>query len=366
MKNKIRKLIISSFIIIILLENVSIARYYKKLTGIKVKFQIVKPIIKLESDNKLPIEIFCNKNMKKFEHIFCIKNYSNDDDNLKISELDIEYEIEVKNSNENFPIKYMIYDYETGEKILNENNKTKKYEILKNVKYDKRYKLEIEWNDKSNMATYSEIDLNLNITKMSEKNVSCNSINKLKAFILRRDSTKLDYEIIKNCESLFTNQNVDVEIKFNKEIEPVNAFNISNDKKTLSKTFQKNEEVSFVAKDIYGNKKEVKYKITNIDKEPPKINGVENNKTYTKNVNILYEDNVGIKNINILKDSYSYINLNFTYGQTNYNENNLIIKNSSQKAKIKSHNILTENGKYTIIVTDFAENTSKKEIKIVK
>lgn len=103
---------------------------------------------------------------------------------------------------------------------------------------------------------------------------------------------KVSYSINK-----YTNQNVDVILEFSEIIKPIEGFIKINDikyKKTL--TSNKTEKIEFF--DLAGNSNNIEYSVTWIDKEPPKISGIENRKVYNETKKVAYTDNLsGIKNI---------------------------------------------------------------------
>ena len=66
-----------------------------------------------------------------------------------------------------------------------------------------------------------------------------------------------------------TNQNVTATIKSNKEIQEVNGWNLSTDRKTLTKTYSENSLENVTIKDIAGNSTNINVNIKNIDKVAP-------------------------------------------------------------------------------------------------
>lgn len=126
----------------------------------------------------------------------------------------------------------------------------------------------------------------------------------LTAYKLSRDDTEITYTITKNIEDdVYTNKDILLTISLNKPVDNVYGFDLSEDRKTLTRLLTENESQTIVVEDDSGNRKNIDYTIFNIDKEPPKINGIENGKTYNSNVAIEYTDNVGIKDV--LIDNYS-------------------------------------------------------------
>ncbi len=120
----------------------------------------------------------------------------------------------------------------------------------------------------------------------------------LEAFSLSRDASDILYSIEKiPSEENYTNQDVILKIVANKEIEPIEGFMLSEDKRTLTRVIPKNEQNRIVLEDLSGNTKDVSYDITHIDKEPPSIIGIEDGEIYHENRSVDYTDNIGIKDI---------------------------------------------------------------------
>lgn len=84
------------------------------------------------------------------------------------------------------------------------------------------------------------------------------------------DSTKPELQVSYNTTQI-TNQNVTVTIKANEEIQAVSGWNLSSDKKQLTRTFTTNTDITVNVKDIAGNTTEAKVKINNIDKVNPEV-----------------------------------------------------------------------------------------------
>lgn len=101
----------------------------------------------------------------------------------------------------------------------------------------------------------------------------------------------------------FTNENVIVTIEADKEIEQTSGFELSEDRKKLSKVCYVSESNTVIVKDLSGNSTEVEYTVNNIDKGPPQIIGVDNNKEYNAPVKLDFWDDSEIENISI--DRYS-------------------------------------------------------------
>ncbi len=167
---------------------------------------------------------------------------------------------------------------------------------------------------------------------------------KVTAFSLKIPDSQILYEINMSNNGIgYTNQNVEIMISFNKEINSVDGFSLSADRKKLSRIVEENEKNTIKVIDDYGNSQIITYVVNNIDKIIPEILGVENGVTYTDNVEIKYKDNVGIQKIEVFK----------------------ILENN--EAVIEKNPYKIENsGTYRIIVSDLAGNINEKIIKIEK
>ena len=144
------------------------ARYYEKISNIKLLFSIPEPIVDIEkSQDTIVKKIISNTQIQEF--CFTIRNFKNMENCKKISEVDFEFEIEIKKSNSIFPIKYELYDYLTNEKILLENNKTEKNFVYKNIEFEKKYKLCLIIPKDNNQNFESDIDIEVNIIQKCNK-----------------------------------------------------------------------------------------------------------------------------------------------------------------------------------------------------
>ena len=142
MKSKIKYFVV----LIILLCTITLftvkfsrAKYLTTIEGYG-SAEIAKPIIEIEKEDEKSVEVY--DGIKTIEYSFSVTNKKNEE----ISDVDIEYVIEVVNTESNFPIEYSLYRNDT--KIELENNKTKPM-ILKNSENLKdEYKLSIMWKEK--------------------------------------------------------------------------------------------------------------------------------------------------------------------------------------------------------------------------
>lgn len=133
----------------------------------------------------------------------------------------------------------------------------------------------------------------------------------LNAYNLTRDNSQITYTITKSVtDGEYTNKDVLLTIALNKPVENVSGFNLSEDRKILTKLLTENESQTIAVEDDFGNIQNIDYCVSNIDKEPPVINGIEGGKTYNTDVAVEYTDNVGIKDIFIDRYSTS-LTLNF-------------------------------------------------------
>lgn len=122
------------------------------------------------------------------------------------------------------------------------------------------------------------------------------------AMKLTRDSNPPKCQVSYSTQD-WTNENVIVTITADKEIEQTSGFELSEDKKTLTKILYVNESDTVFVSDFSGNYTEVEYSVSNMDKEPPRILGCDNNKEYNTPVKLDFIDNGEIKNVSI--DRYS-------------------------------------------------------------
>lgn len=157
--------IISVIIIILIIPITSLAKYYEIIRKIEGNAIIAEPIVVVEKKQEKVISDF-NKNTVK-EYGFLVKNYKYDErGNKRISEVDFIYNIEIKNSSNNFPVKYELYDCSSNEEILKGNNKTSDLLLLRNQEYENEYKLIVSWNEVENLDSQSEIDILINASQL--------------------------------------------------------------------------------------------------------------------------------------------------------------------------------------------------------
>lgn len=159
-----------------------------------------------------------------------------------------------------------------------------------------------------------------------------------------------------------TNQNVIVTITSNKEIEQVSGFELSEDKKILTKEVIENESKNITVRDFSGNCTQLEYQVNNIDKEAPEIIGCEDGKTYFAPLMIDYKDNQEIKNVSIEKYQDK---LTLEYQNIYYDCADLygIGRTKSQiEIKVKEHPFGTKRYKYYINDELYATTSEKQYI----
>lgn len=130
-----------------------------------------------------------------------------------------------------------------------------------------------------------------------------------------------------------TNQSVTATLTSNYEM------TITNNSNSPTHTFAKNGEFTFEF-EIKGISFELMAKVTNIDKTPPIIAGVENNKLYTESIKPQIQDE-NLQEITLYKD-------------------NMKVENYEQNQEIK------EDGHYKLIAIDKAQNQTTAEFYIAK
>ena len=118
-------------------------------------------------------------------------------------------------------------------------------------------------------------------------NIEINNIDKIKPNLDIRYSTKN-----------LTNENVNVTITSNEEVQEVEGWNLSSDKKVLTKEYTGNTKETITIKDLVGNQAQTNIEISNIDKIAPNVNVEYNTKNPTnKNVIVTITANEEVQNI---------------------------------------------------------------------
>lgn len=78
----------------------------------------------------------------------------------------MEFNIEIENKNENFPIKIELFNLDTGEELLQGSDKTNTFIIKKNIIFENTYKLVISWQEKENMSAENDINILINSSQI--------------------------------------------------------------------------------------------------------------------------------------------------------------------------------------------------------
>ena len=147
----------------------SYGRYFKSINS-RYYGQIAEPIIKVQGISTKVIDKDFNRNVGEIEYLFDIKNFEIEQNGSKrISEVDFNYEIYLEETNQNFPVKYELYDMCTGEELLNGNNKTLPKHISRGKECIKNYKLVARW-DESKVLIGKEdvIDIKIKVTQSTK------------------------------------------------------------------------------------------------------------------------------------------------------------------------------------------------------
>lgn len=164
---------------------------------------------------------------------------------------------------------------------------------------------------------------------------------------LTRDNNPINFTVTYS-ETDWTNNDVTITISLDKEVEISNAEDgwiLSENNKTIVKTVSENESGTIMVEDLSGNKIEILYEVSNIDKDPPQIIGAQNDGIYNTDVELDYKDNEGIKSIDIDKYGELAISCLSHYFDTE-KAYGIDINNSSIKVKVTSHPKGTKYYKY--------------------
>ena len=140
----------------------------------------------------------------------------------------------------------------------------------------------------------------------------------------------------------YTNQDIIATIKVDKQVQAINGWTLSEDKKVLTKKYTKNTEETVTITDLEGNRSIVTVKIANIDKEAPVIGEIT-----------LSTKEITNQDVEITVNATDAIS-----GIEGYSWDEKQTWNTVNKVNAKT------NGIYTIYVKDKAGNISSKTIKI--
>ena len=192
---------------------------------------------------------------------------------------------------------------------------------------------------------------------------------------IKIDNISIDIPTFKvqYSETKPTNKNVTVKIVCDKTMKALTGWNLSEDKKILSKTYtgNKSEKVNVTATNGYT--KEIQVNVSNIDKELPKISVEYSTKSITnQNVKVTIKANEQMQELEGWKLSVDKKSLEKTY-MDNIKEE-IIVKDlagNQQKASIEINNIDKETSRFTVKYSHttltnqdiVVEISSSKEIK---
>ena len=138
--------------------------------------------------------------------------------------------------------------------------------------------------------------------------------------------------------TISTNKDVIVTIKASEKIQKEEGWTLSEDEMTLTKTFTQNQEETFTVYDLAGNGREIQVKVSNIDKESPKLD-------------ISYD---------VTEKTNGTVTATITSNEEIQEVEGWIIT-SDRKSLIKDY---SENAKETVTVYDLAGNSTNAEIEI--
>ncbi len=106
------------------------------------KTEVAKPILQVENGSSIEI----NNTNKIGTYEFKVKNYNEQEE---ITQVDLEYYIEILNNLENTGITLKLF--KNDQEIETKENKTEKFRISKNEKVEDNYKLEITYDENKNI-----------------------------------------------------------------------------------------------------------------------------------------------------------------------------------------------------------------------
>lgn len=136
-----------------------------------------------------------------------------------------------------------------------------------------------------------------------------------------------------------TKNDVTVTITSNEECKAPTGWDLSQDKKIITKVYTNNVNEKVTLEDELGNQSKIDVIITNIDKSAPVIEGVEEGKTYTQSVRPKITD-VNLDTIELTKDG---------------------VKVSGYK----NNDTISENGQYKLSATDKVGNKTEVNFTII-
>lgn len=199
--------------------------------------------------------------------------------------------------------------------------------------------------------------------------------------IVQRDTEPPKFEIMYSNNE-WTNQDVIVKVKVSEDVQEIEGFSCIN-KNIYERVVKENESNEIKVLDLSGNEGILNYSVTNIDKNPPEIIGIENYERYYETKKVEFIDNEsGIDKIdkifygdllissnfdNDIDKSSVILNVvrapknivNFKYYRLNSGKENYII---SKNKELKFNDLKDNLSKYYVIATDIEGNTFKSNI----
>ena len=142
-KNRKQQIMIICIILLIgitFFSGVSIGKAVHN-TSIKINTEIAKPILEVEKAS----EIIITEENNTGEYHFTVKNYN---DAEEISQVDLQYYIEILDDNIDNAIEYKLY--KDNEKLELQDNKTQKMMLSKDTKDEQSYTLKVEYHADKN------------------------------------------------------------------------------------------------------------------------------------------------------------------------------------------------------------------------
>ena len=142
-KNRKQQIIIICIILLIgitFFSGVSIGKAVHN-TSIKSNTEIAKPILEVEKAS----EIIITEENNTGEYYFTVKNYN---DAEEVSQVDLQYYIEILDDNIDKAIEYQLY--KENEKLDLQDNQTQKITLSKETKEEQNYILKVEYHADKN------------------------------------------------------------------------------------------------------------------------------------------------------------------------------------------------------------------------
>ncbi len=153
---KSRKLLLLFCEFVIIINCISMLQNVQS-TEVGVHSEILKPIIVLEKNEMLKQQI--HEKSFPMEYKFCLNNYQENE----VNEIDFDYQIEIENSVDNFPVNYQLIDCATNQKIELIDGKSEILHIKKSIKESRKFKLVLEWLELDEMADELQIKLKIKL-----------------------------------------------------------------------------------------------------------------------------------------------------------------------------------------------------------